>query len=67
MLAIGNDELGEDVGDTAKCLNCGKEHKVKYGKRVLEDGSKMPSKSLGYVSCREKSFLVSLMGKLLKK
>jgi len=65
--AIGNDELGEsDVGETIKCKRCGKRHKVRYGERVLADGTWQPSKLLGFIKCGGKPYLVAINGKLIK-
>ena len=63
FLAVGNDELGDPVGDKAVCPNCKKKHKVKYG--TDKDGKE--SKLLGFVSCTDGgSYLVSISGELLK-
>lgn len=69
MFSIGNDELEKkkDLGDMVKCKACGKMHKVEYGKKVLPDGTKEPSKMLAFVNCKEtgKQFLVGINGKEL--
>ena len=54
------------VGKTAKCPNCGKMHKVKYGKKVLKDGTKVPSDMLGFIKCGNKFYLASIDNKLIK-
>lgn len=68
MLAIGNDEFEDlkPIGKYAKCPGCKKRHLVKYGDEVAKDGSKKPSKMLGYVSCGEHIYLVAIQGKELK-
>jgi len=67
FVAIGNDELGEsDVGETLKCKRCGKKHKVEYGEEILKDGTRIPSKLLGFIKCRGKAYLVAINGKLIK-
>ena len=66
FIAIGNDELGEDVGKTLKCKRCGKRHKVKSVERVLSDGTWQPSALLGFIKCRGKAYLVAINGKLIK-
>ncbi len=67
-VAIDDNDLGEEVGEYALCKSCGKGHKVQYGERLLEDGSIIPSKRLGYIKCEEhdKSYLVSVDGRLVK-
>ena len=67
FIAIGNDELGEDIGkeEKVKCKNCGKYHTIKYGKRKLKDGTYVESKMLGFVDCGKKSFLVTIDNKLI--
>jgi len=63
--AMGNDELAKMpvLKDEVLCARCGKMHKVQYGKKVLKDGSKIPDKTLAFVECRGKSFLVGIKGK----
>lgn len=63
FIAIGNDQLGEPIGDTAKCPKCGAEHQVSYGERVLADGTREPSKLLAIVKCGEHAYLVGLDGR----
>ena len=62
FVAIGNEELeqSEYIGKTILCNRCGKRHTVEYGERVLKDGTKVPSKMLGFVKCGKISYLVSL-------
>ena len=69
VFVIGNDELDNacKIGDTIICERCGKEHKVMYGERVLEDGTKVPSKTLAYVKCGGESYLVGIAGKDIRK
>ena len=66
FVAIGNDELGEDVVKMLKCKRCGKRHKVRYGERVLSDGTRQPSKMAGFIICRGKAYLVAINGKRIK-
>jgi len=69
FIAIGNGELenNENVGEFAKCNNCGGYHEVKYGDIVNKDGTKTPSKMLAFITCPENnaSYLVGINGKLL--
>ncbi len=67
FVAIGNDELGDEVGETAICPNCGKQHEVSYGEEVKEDGTKVKSDLLGFVKCKKHSYLVSIKGQLIQK
>ena len=68
MIATSNNELEylSSVGRTAKCPNCSKMHKVKYGKKVLKDGTKVPTNMLGFIKCGNKFYLASIDNKLLK-
>jgi len=65
MLTIGNDELDAlpRIGDTVQCWKCGKLHPVRYGERILPDGTREPSRVLGYFTCRGKAYLCSVAGK----
>ena len=45
------------------CNGCGGYHELKYGERVNEDGTKTPSKMLGYVKCGDKAYLSTINGK----
>ena len=66
FVAIGNDELGEEVGKTLKCKRCGNRHKVRYGERVLADGTRQPSKMAGFIKFGGKPYLVAINGKRIK-
>ena len=63
FVAIGNDELGGPVPDDAliKCKRCGVPHKLEYGKN--EAG--VETRTVGFVRCGEKSYLVAVNGKLV--
>ena len=65
--AISNKELSEKkpIGKTVKCPHCGKKYIVKYGEVVNKDGTKAPSKTLGFVNCGKNSYLVAVAGKEL--
>lgn len=69
MLAIGNDELDEapPIGNFILCHACGKRHRVHYSNEILNDGSKVPSKLLGYYKCQGKSWLTAINGKDIRK
>ena len=67
MLAVGADELGEDIREYTECPNCGELHRVRYGHAVMKDGTMKPSKTLGFVKCDNgSSYLVAIDGKELK-
>ena len=69
MFAIGNDELEKAprLGDFILCKQCGERHKVEYGDKVLEDGTKEPSKSLAFYECGKKLYLAGINGKDIRK
>lgn len=64
MFAIGNEELAgkPKLGKTIKCTICGKRHRVKYGNRILPDGTKEPSNLLAFFKCGGKSYLCGING-----
>lgn len=69
MFAIGNNELNNcppvpEDGMTV-CPACRELHPIEYSERINSDGTREPSKMLGYVKCGEKCYLVSLDGKTL--
>lgn len=63
FVAIGNNELGEDIGEFVDCPHCKKQHLVQYGDRIEEDGTKTPSKLLAYYKCGDKAYLCAVNGK----
>ena len=65
MLAIGDNELQDapDIGETIECPYCGETHAIRYGDKILEDGTKIPSKLLAYYICCGKSYLAGINGK----
>ena len=65
-IAIGPEELEEPLGKTITCWICGKEHEVKYGDKVLEGGTKEPSKLLAYFNCGERTILCGIDGKVVR-
>jgi len=67
FIAIGGEELGEEIGDGVTCPSCGKEHPVEYGQKELPDGTMVECRTLAFVSCGEKSFLVGIDGKEIKR
>ena len=72
FLAIGNDELGDPVGESIDCPRCGKSHPIEYGtsKTRQPDGrwsKPKPSKLLGFYKCGDKLYVASLNGRKLKE
>ena len=71
MFLISDDELDKKppIGDVAKCPRCGRMHKVEYGLKVNEDGSKEESKFLAFIHCPtdESSWLVGINGKEINR
>ena len=67
MYAIGNNELmrKRPAGKYTVCPHCGKRRIIKHGKLINKDGTRSESKVLGFVNCKNKSYMVSLMGKLI--
>lgn len=69
-MAFGNDELDKmaPVGEEALCGNCHQYHKVEYGEKVLEDGTKIPSKLLSFIKCTKDGtlYLVGVNGKSIQ-
>jgi hypothetical protein len=69
MFAIGNEEMEEakKIGDFILCKLCGERHRIEYGEKILKDGTKKPSKLLGFYSCQGKKYLASIAGKDIRK
>ena len=67
FFAISNDEIEKlkPIGKMAKCPNCNKQHKIKFGHKILPNGEKELYTGMGFVNCGKKSFLVSINGKKL--
>ena len=63
FIAVGNDELGDKVGEKAECPNCGKYHKVTHGKERRDNGEWIESKLLSFVKCGKISYLVAIKGR----
>lgn len=66
FFSISNKELAdlpEVEGETVICEVCGERHKIEYGLKKLDNGELVPSKTLGFVSCGEDKYLVSMHGK----
>jgi hypothetical protein len=65
FIAIGDEELAKakPIGKTVKCWICGKRHEVKYGERILEDGTREPTNVLAFYNCSGHTYLCGLKGK----
>lgn len=63
FISVGNDELGEAVGDTATCPNCREPHPLQYG--TGPDGRE--NRLLGFVHCpvNHQAYLASLNGRVV--
>ncbi len=66
FIAVGPEDFGDAVKETARCPHCSALLPVQYAEEVMHDGTKKPSRLLGYVSCGEKSYLVAVDGKVFK-
>ena len=66
FLAVGADELETELKETVSCWICGETHPVEYGERVLEDGTKVPSKMLAFFRCGGECYLCGINGKELR-
>lgn len=67
MFTIGNEELDqlEFAVKFAVCPKCGEKHGIEYGEELV-DGIRVPSRTLGFVTCPTGgTYLVSVEGKLL--
>jgi len=60
VLAIGNNELGEPIGDLITCPRCGAEHTVEYG---TDTATGRPSTLLGFYRCGDASYLCAVDGR----
>lgn len=63
VLAVGNDELGDDLGETVDCRRCGATHPVEFGERRLPDGTWEPSRTLAFCRCEGVTYLVGINGR----
>jgi len=66
MLAVGNNELGEKLGEVYQCPHCGEEHEIHYGKKQVVDGSWVLTKMLSFYKCGDKTYLAGIDGRKLK-
>lgn len=66
MLAIGNNELGEKLGDTIICPKCGEEHPIEFGKKQLLDDTWIETKILSFYFCGGKPYLAGIDGQRVR-
>jgi len=66
MFAITDDELykNQPLEENFICYDCGEQHIIKYGDKILEDGTKVKSKLLAYITCPKtnNSYMVGING-----
>ena len=65
-MAIGNDELGEELGDTIVCPMCGQSHAIEYGHEILDDGTRIPSNLLAFYKCGDNVYLAGVKGRRVR-
>lgn len=65
MLAISNEEIDalRPLGKSVKCWNCGRRHRVQFGKVRQPDGTWKQSNSLAFFRCGGESYLCGIAGK----
>jgi hypothetical protein len=67
FIAVGNNELGEPVGDTFECPHCREEHPVEYATKIEPDGTHTPSKFLGFYRCKGQTYLCAISGRRIDR
>ena len=71
-IAIGNDELGEKLGNVIACPHCGKRHRVQKGlsRKLLPNGEYGPWEvsALQFYKCTKtgNTYLCGINGKAVK-
>jgi hypothetical protein len=62
---IDNNELEKKplLKNTVICKRCGEEHFVQYGDRVLDDGTRVPDKTIAFYKCNDKIYLAGIAGR----
>ena len=71
FIAVSNDELGKNLGETIKCPHCGSDHAVEQSgpsKTHKSTGEVIegPSGLLQFYRCGEASYLCGINGKAIK-
>lgn len=70
MLAIGNNELGDLLGDNIRCPHCGEMHAIEHGttRRLVNDRwEDIHDRLLQFYRCGEQLYLGGINGRALKK
>lgn len=63
FVGIGNDELGDDIGQFVTCPHCSQQHLVKLADKQNPDGTLSPSNLLSFYTCGDKAYLCAVKGK----
>jgi len=65
FVAFGNDELANlpALDNKVLCPQCGKMHKIIYGKRILEDGAEIEDRTIAGYKCKRELYLAGVDGK----
>ena len=66
FMAVGNDELGEQLGKTIICTHCLEEHVIENSKVKNEKGELVPSDILQFYKCGDTTYLAGIKGKRVK-
>ena len=64
FLAIGNDELGEPLGDTVTCPHCGAEHAVVHSEAIDADGRVIGQGAVSWYKCGDASYIAGIGGRV---
>lgn len=65
FLAVANNELKGPLGDTITCPHCGEDHPITFGNEIKLDGTSVPSKTLSFYDCGDKSYLCGINGRVI--
>ena len=63
FLAIGNDELGDPIGDTVTCPHCGETHAVVHAESIDGFGNVIGRGSLAWYKCGDASYIAGIGGR----
>jgi len=64
FMAVGNDELGDKLGETITCPRCGEPHRIECGKKFNPKTKEYElSNLLQFYNCGNKSFMCGLNGR----
>jgi len=68
FMAVGNEELGDTVGDTIMCPICGEQHEVKSstGKPIGKVPPNYQPTTLQFYNCGKKSYLCGIDNRKIK-